>query len=185
MTLKRICVFCGSKSGLDSRYGNTATALGHAIAAADCDLVYGGGGIGLMGQVADAVADAGGKVIAIIPKFLDDFEVGRRNSDEFVVTGSMHERKALMADRADAFVVLPGGLGTLDETFEIITWRQLGLHDKPIIILNVEGYWSSFVELVDRMIAEGFVAEKHRELFEVVSDVDEVIPAIHRGLTSS
>lgn len=176
--LKAVCVFCGSKSGSDSRYAETAEALGRQIVKERCDLVYGGGSIGLMGIVADAVADAGGRVTAIIPKFLDDFEVGRRNSDEFIIVESMHERKAMMADRSDAFIVLPGGLGTLDETFEILTWKQLRLHAKPTVILNAGGYWTPFIDLVDSQIANGFVAEAHRDLFSVVETVDEVFPAI-------
>lgn len=180
MTSLSVCVFCGSKSGHDSAHADLADALGKGIVEAGGELVYGGGGIGLMGRVADAVTDAGGRVVAIIPKFLDDFEVGRRDSDEFIITESMHERKALMADRADAFVVLPGGLGTLDETFEIITWKQLGLHDKPIIILNEGGYWDGLIDLIDRTIAGGFVAEKHRDLFTVVDRHQDVIATIER-----
>lgn len=182
MTLQRICVFCGSKAGTDSRNTDTARALGRAIVDAGCELVYGGGGIGMMGILADSVAEAGGRVIAIIPQFLDDWEVGRRQSDEFIITESMHERKAMMAEKADAFVVLAGGLGTLDETFEIITWKQLGLHDKPVIILNERQYWQGFIDLVDRMIGEGYVADKDRELFAVADSVDDVMPLIRAEL---
>lgn len=183
--LKAICVFCGSRNGSSHVYAEAARDLGDAIASAGCDLVYGAGGIGMMGVVADAVAGAGGRVVGIIPRFLDEWEVGRRHSDEFVVTGSMHERKLIMSERADAFVVLPGGLGTLDETFEIITWKQLRLHDKPIVIVNVEGYWNGFVDLVDSMIDQGFVDPRHRELFSVVDSVDAVIPKIRELIAKS
>lgn len=185
MTLKRVCVFCGSQSGADPGFAETATNLGRTIADEGCELVYGGGEIGLMGTIADAVSLAGGRVVAIIPQFLDDWEIGRRHSDEFVVTDGMHDRKAMMADRADAFIVLPGGLGTLDETFEIITWKQLRLHDKPIVVLNDGGYWSPLVALVDATVKAGFAAASHRRLFQVVDSVDEVFPVIRRAITSS
>lgn len=178
--LSSVCVFCGSKTGRDSRHTGAARQLGQRIAAEGCELVYGAGSIGLMGIIANSVSDAGGRVAGIIPQFLDEWEVGRRHSDEFVVTDSMHQRKQLMSERADAFIVLPGGLGTLDETFEIVTWKQLRLHDKPIVILNVAGYWDRFVTLVDGMVAEGFVAEKHRQLFTIVDQVDEVFPTIRK-----
>ena len=183
MSSRTVCVFCGARPGRDSVFAETAAALGRRIAEEGWNLVYGGGEIGLMGTVADAVSDAGGRVSAIIPKFLDEHEVGRRHSDEFIVTESMHERKYKMAEQADAFVCLPGGLGTLDETFEILTWRQLGLHDKPIIIVNVGGYWSPLVAMIDSVIEKGFAKQDDRELFSVVDGVDQVFPEIDRLLT--
>lgn len=177
-----VCVFCGSKPGDGEAYASAARDLGQRIAAEGCELVYGGGDVGLMGIVADAVSGAGGHVAGFIPRFLDEWEVGRRHSDEFHITDSMHERKERMADRADAFVVLPGGLGTLDETFEIITWKQLRLHTKPIVLLSVGGYWTHMTALIDHMIGAGFVSANHRALFSVVEHVDEVFPELRRTL---
>ncbi|MEQ8666068.1 MAG: TIGR00730 family Rossman fold protein [Rhodospirillales bacterium] len=182
MSLKMICVFCGARPGCDSVYGDAADALGRRIVEEGCGLVYGGGEIGLMGMVADAVSGAGGHVSAIIPRFLDEHEVGRRHSDEFIVTESMHERKFKMAELADAFVCLPGGLGTLDETFEILTWKQLGLHDKPIVVVNIAGYWSPLAAMVDSVIENGFAKAADRDLFSVVDGVDDVFPELRRML---
>jgi len=180
--IRSVCVFCGSKPGADEAYAEAARQLGQRIAAEGCELIYGGGDVGLMGIVADGVSHAGGRVVGIIPQFLDDWEVGRRHSDEFHVTDSMHARKERMAERADAFVVLPGGLGTLDETFEIITWKQLRLHAKPIAILNVAGYWNHMTSLIDHMVEAGFVAAEHRNLYSVVDRVDDVFPELRRTI---
>lgn len=173
-----VCVYCGSSLGGRGAYAEAAKRLGTQFAEAEIRLVYGGGGIGLMGTVAQAVLDAGGQVTGIIPTFLDKAEVGKTDVTEFVRTENMHDRKALMAEKSDGFVVLPGGLGTLDETFEILTWKQLKLHGKPVVLVNVDGYWDHFVHLVEHQVREGFVREEYLRLFRVVDTVEEVIPAL-------
>ena len=155
------------------------------LAEADIRLVYGGGAVGLMGEVAQAVLDQGGRVTGIIPHFLDQAEVGKSNVTELIRTDNMHDRKARMAEMSDGFVVLPGGLGTLDETFEILTWKQLQLHDKPIVLLNIEGYWDHFVHLVEHQVREGFVQERYLKFFRVVDNVEEVIPTLLEGAASA
>lgn len=170
-----VCVYCGSRKNVKQSYIDAAEKLGKRLAQKDMELVYGGGQVGLMGLVADATMNNGGKVYGVIPHFLDDVEGGHDNLTEIVFTENMHDRKMKMAERAESFIALPGGLGTLDETFEILTWRQLGLHDKPIIILNIDGYWDYFVKLIHSMVDEGFVEKEHLELFHVVETVDEAI----------
>ena len=139
--MKKVCVFTGAASGINKVYKDAAYQMGQMLASRGLGLVYGGGKLGFMGAVADGMLAANGKVTGIIPKFLDNVEVGHQGVTDLHIIDSMHERKAMMYDAADAFVILPGGLGTLDETMEIITWRQLGLHQKPIIIVNLNGYW--------------------------------------------
>jgi hypothetical protein len=141
-------------------------------------LVYGGGRIGLMGVLADRVLDKGGTVIGVIPGFLEDLEVGHRKISELIRVGSMHERKSVMFEKSDGFVVLPGGLGTMDEGIEIITWKQLRLHQKPVVILDTDGYWQPLVEIWERVITEGFAHDKMRDLFRVVPTVDGILPAM-------
>ncbi len=164
--------------GTSPRYREVARALGRALAAHGIRLVFGGGGIGLMGEVADAVMVAGGQAIGVIPDLLQKREKGHRGITELRVVASMHERKNLMFELSDAFVILPGGFGTLDEAFEMMTWRQLGMHDKPILFLNMDGYWDPLNALVDHFIREGFVAESGRGLFAMVTRVEDVIPAL-------
>jgi uncharacterized protein (TIGR00730 family) len=171
----RLCVYCGSAVGLDSRYEAAARELGQALAASGIELVFGGGRVGLMGVLADAVLIAGGRVVGIIPKRLRNAELAHRGVSELVITGSMHDRKRLMAERADAFAVLPGGIGTLDETFEIVTWRQLGLHDKPIFLIDVAGYWQPLRDLFDHLAAHGFTAPLVPRLLEIVPGVAELM----------
>ncbi len=173
-----ICVYCGSSSGADPRFAREAARFGRMLGEACVELVYGGGNIGLMGVVADAALEAGGKVTGIIPTDLKRIELAHQGLDELVVVESMHERKRHMFERADAFAVLPGGVGTLDETFEIITWRQLGLHGKPVVIVDEGGYWRPFLQLVEHTIAAGFTGPSIRERYAVVSRVDDVLPAI-------
>ncbi len=180
-SIKSVCVFCGSREGNDSRYADAARDLGRALASRGIRLVFGAGSIGLMGIVADAAAEAGGEVAGVIPEFLERLEVGRTDCDEFIVTDSMHSRKQRMFEMSDAFISLPGGLGTLDETFEIITWRQLNLHDKPIIIWDVAGYWKPLAQLVENTIENGFSAPANRNLFEVVESLDGVFTALAAG----
>lgn len=162
--MKRLAVFCGSKHGAASRYRELTVELGQLMAARGIGLVYGGGGVGLMGVLANTVLAGGGEVIGVIPQSLWDREVGHGGLTELHVVGSMHERKALMAERADAFLALPGGIGTMDELFEIWTWRQLGLHKKPIGLLAADGFYRPFVELVDHLTTEGFLEPTTRQL---------------------
>ena len=156
MTVKSVCVYCGSRPGAMPAYAQAADTLGTASAAAGWRLVYGAGDVGLMGVVARAAQAAGGDTFGVIPTHLLEWEVGKTDLTRFVVTETMHERKKVMLMNADAVVVLPGGAGSLDELFEVLTWRQLGLHDKPILILNTEGYWDPLLTLVDHVIAQGF-----------------------------
>ncbi len=160
----RVCVFCGSNRGSSPAYAEAATELGAALAASGVGLVYGGGDVGLMGVVADATLAAGGEVIGVMPEALVAKEIAHRGLTELRVTGSMHERKALMAELADGFVALPGGLGTFDELCEILTWGQLGLHTKPVALLDVDGFWDPFAALLDRAVEAGFLRAAHRDL---------------------
>ncbi len=175
-----ICVYCGSSTGADPRYRNAARRFGRLIGEACLELVYGGGNIGLMGVLADAALEAGARVTGVIPTDLERVELAHGGLDELVVVDSMHERKRRMFERADAFCALAGGVGTLDETFEIITWRQLGLHGRPIVIVNQDGYWRPLLDLIDHTVAAGFSGPEVRDLFTVVESVDEVLPAIAR-----
>jgi len=168
---KSICVYCGSSFGHSPRFAEIATDLGQEMARRGIRLIYGGGRVGLMGKVADAVMTGGGQVTGIIPKHLEDYEVGHHGLTELKVVDSMHTRKRMMFDLSDAFVVLPGGPGTLDEAFEVITWRQLQLHDKPVIIVNVDGYWDKLVALFDHVIDAGFAKPAIRQHFSVVNSI--------------
>ncbi len=166
-----VAVFCGSRTGNDPAYRAAAQALGHGLAKAGIRLVYGGGRIGLMGVMADAALAAGGQVIGVIPEFLTRREVAHAAITELIVTDSMHSRKQRMFEASDAFVSLPGGLGTLDETIEIITWRQLRLHDKPMLICDVTGSAAPFLATIEAAIAADFAYPGTRELYEVVDGV--------------
>jgi uncharacterized protein (TIGR00730 family) len=170
-----VAVFCGASLGHSPAFREAAAALGHGIARAGWRLVYGGGQLGLMGVVADGALAAGGEVVGVIPEFLQRREVAHAGVEEMVVTDSMHTRKTAMFERADAFVTLPGGLGTLDETVEIITWRQLGLHDKPILLCDVMGSSAPLVAAIEAAIALGFAHAGVRELFEVHDGVEAVL----------
>jgi uncharacterized protein (TIGR00730 family) len=171
----RLCVYCGSSGAVDERYRAAARELGAGLAEAGIELVFGGGRIGLMGIAADAALAAGGRVVGIIPDRLRDAELAHPDATEIVITGSMHERKRLMAERADAFAVLPGGIGTLDEMFEMLTWRHLGLHDKPIFLVDVAGYWQPLMRLLDHLAAEGFTQPVVPRLLRVVTGVAELL----------
>ena len=173
--LRAVAVFCGSRLGADPAYAAAAAALGRGLADAGMKLVYGGGRIGLMGVVADAALAAGGEVLGVIPEFLQRREVVHAGLGELEVTDGMHDRKRRMFDAADAFVVMPGGLGTLDETVEITTWRQLGLHDKPILICDVAGWARAYLAAVDAAVRDGFAAEGTQNLYEVVPGVAELL----------
>jgi len=177
-TVKRLCVYCGSAEGRLPAYRAAADELGRSLADARIELVYGGGRIGLMGRVADAVLAGGGRVTGIIPAHLHDQEVGHHGVSDLQVVGSMHERKQRMFEMSDAFAVLPGGLGTLDETFEIMTWMQLSLHDKPVVILDVAGYWAPLVALIDHAIDSGFAPLRARGFYTVVESVAALMQAL-------
>lgn len=173
--MKRICVFCGSKTGADPAYIAAAQALAHAMARRGIGLVYGGGNIGLMGVLADAMLAAGGEVVGVIPRFLMEKELAHTGATEMHLVGSMHERKARMADLAHAFIALPGGFGTADELFEILTWRQLHLHEKRIGLLNTCSFFDPLVAWIDTMIRDGFVKAANRELFVMRSTAEELL----------
>jgi uncharacterized protein (TIGR00730 family) len=175
--IKRLCVYCASSRGIEESYRSAAVELGTRLADASIELIYGGGRVGLMGLIADAALARDGRVTGVIPGHLHDREVAHPNA-RLVVVSSMHERKQRMFDLADGFVTLPGGLGTLDETIEIVTWRQLGLHDKPIVILDVAGYWAPLLALIEHTIAHGFAAAAARDFFRRVGRVDEVLPCL-------
>lgn len=178
MTISRVCVYCGSAGAVGERYREAARELGTALAGAGLEIVFGGGRIGLMGLLADAALDAGGKVTGIIPGALRDAELAHPGLTELVITGSMHERKRAMAERSDAFAVLPGGIGTLDEMFEIVTWRQLGLHDKPVFLVNIDEYWQPLRALLDHVVAHGFAAPLVPRLLQIVPGVPELLGAL-------
>ena len=173
--INAICVFCGANTGNDPVYENAAQSVGEMIARHHIRLVYGGGKIGMMGAVADAVLVSKGYVIGVIPYFLERKEVAHRGVQELISLSSMHERKARMFELSDAFVALPGGFGTLDELFEIITWAQLGLHEKPIGLLNVNGYFTPLLQMIDNMVAQGFVKTTLKELIIVADDSEELL----------
>lgn len=170
--MRNICVFCGSKKGNSPAYEESAIKFSQLMVKHELDLVYGAGKVGIMGIIANEVIKAGGKVYGYIPHFLKDMEVAHLGLTELVEVETMHQRKALMAEKADAFVALPGGMGTMDELCEIITWAQLQLHNKPIGVLNVDGYYNHLIALIDSMVKEGFVMQKHRDLI-LVSDNEE------------
>ena len=171
----RICVFCGSSSGRNPAYTASAVSLGKVIADHEITLIYGGACVGLMGAIADAALESGGKVIGVIPRAIHDLELEHRGLTELHVVGSMHERKALMANLAKAFIALPGGFGTLDELCEILTWAQLGMHRKPIGLLNVAGYYDSLIEFLDCATSEQFVGPGHRRLLVEGTDPRQIL----------
>jgi hypothetical protein len=177
-SVKRVCVYCGSSGRVDEIYRAAATRFGVILAKAGIELVYGGGRVGLMGLLADAALASGGRVTGVIPSHLHSKEIGHTGLTELLVVDSMHQRKRRMFEMADAFSVLPGGMGTLDETLEIITWKQLGLHDKPIIVVDVAGYWTPLIELIDHTVVSGFTSRRSLQLYRVVSRVEDVLPAL-------
>ena len=174
----RLCVYCGSSGAVDEQYREAANELGARLAAAGIALVYGGGRVGLMGLLADAVLVAGGEVTGIIPSRLRDAELAHHGVTELVVVDSMHERKRLMAEKADAFAILPGGVGTLDEMFEILSWRQLELHNKPIFLVDIARYWRPLRVLLDHIVAQGFARPETRRLLQVVPTVAALMASL-------
>jgi len=179
---RSVCVFCGSRPGRDPAHAEMAGALGRMLARERLQLVYGAGDVGLMGEVANAALAEGGEAMGVIPVHLIAREAGRRDLTRFVVTETMHERKKVMFMNADAIVTLPGGPGTLDEFFEVVTWRQLGLHAKPVYLLNAGGYWDPLLALVDHMISGGFAPETFRTYVTPVADVDELAARLRTDL---
>ncbi len=168
--MKRICVFCGSKVGSSGLYCEAAQQLGRLMVGRGLGLVYGGGSVGLMGVIANTVLAAGGEVIGVIPEMLATKELLHEGVRQMHVMASMHSRKARMAELADAFIAMPGGFGTFEELLEMITWSQLGIHRKPVGLLNVAGYYDSLIQFVDHAIAEGFIKEKHRQLIVIADE---------------
>jgi hypothetical protein len=182
---RRLCVYCGSSDAVDRQYREAASELGAGLAAAGIGLVYGGGRVGLMGILADAALAAGGEVVGIIPIWLRDAELAHTGVTELLVVESMHERKRLMAEKADAFAILPGGIGTLDEMFEIVSWKQLGLHGKPVLLADIGGYWAPLRALLDRIILEGFARPETRELVRVVPTITALLDMLEWNLRPS
>lgn len=175
--MERVCVYCGSSPGHDPSYREAARDLGEALLARDLGLVYGGASVGLMGTVADTVLDGGGEAIGVIPEALEDREVAHAGLTELEVVDSMHERKQRMVELSDGFVALPGGLGTLEEILEVLTWAQLGIHDDPCGLLNVAGFYDGLADHLDGATAAGFVSPAHRELAQVAPDPDTLLGA--------
>jgi uncharacterized protein (TIGR00730 family) len=173
--MKRVCVFCGSSVGARPAYAAAATHLGEVLAKRGIGLVFGGGRIGLMGTIADAVLVNGGEAIGVIPDSLMQREIGHRGVTKLHIVESMHERKALMADLSDGFIAMPGGYGTLEEICEIITWSQLGIHVKPCGFLNVENYWDRFLQFLDHAMNDGFLRPENRALIQVASAPEELL----------
>ena len=179
-TFQRICVFCGSAPGRSERYADAAHALGKDLASKGIELVYGGGQVGLMGILADGVLSAHGRVIGVIPHALARLEVAHKGLTELRKVDTMHERKALMVELSDAFVALPGGYGTLDELCEVLTWQQLGIHDKPIALLDLDGYFRSFLSFLDNALDAGFLRPATRNLLALCEDPKSVVETLSR-----
>lgn len=176
----RLCVYCGSRHGVRASYAAAARAIGAEIGRRGWQLVYGGGRVGLMGEAADAALAAGARVVGVIPQTLREREVGHLGLHELHVVPTMHLRKQMMAERADAFVALPGGIGTLEELYEVWTWRQLGYHDQPIGLLNVDGYYDALLRFMSRSVDEGFLAPTQHALLQVDTDPAALLDRLHR-----
>jgi uncharacterized protein (TIGR00730 family) len=183
--MKTVCVYCGSRSGRHPAFERKATELGRRLAHERLALVYGGGNVGLMGVLADAALMAGGKVVGVIPQQLVEWEVAHQGLTQLEVVASMHARKARMFDLSDAFVALPGGFGTLDEMFEMLTWRQLGLGDKPCALLDVDGFYTPLVAMLDRMVESGFVPPQHRRDLWHGEDIDALLAWLRENQPAS
>lgn len=180
--IQRVCVFCGSSAGHDLRYAAAAKALGRTLGMRGIDLVYGGASVGLMGVVADAALEHGCRVIGVIPDALVRQEVAHTGLGDLRVVASMHERKALMAELADAFMALPGGIGTLEEIFEVWTWAQLGHHGKPCALLNVDGYYDSLLAFLDTVEINGFIQSQHRAMLLVAEDPEALLAGLQQSV---
>ena len=180
---KSVCVYCGSRSGKNAAYEEQAAAFGTMIAQENWRLVYGAGDVGLMGTVARAAQAAGANTFGVIPTHLMRWEVGKTDLTSFIITETMHERKKVMVMNADAIVVMPGGAGSMDEFFEVLTWRQLGLHDKPIILMNVDNYWGPLIGLIDHIIAQEFADQNIRDFVQVCDGADDTTAALRRAFS--
>ena len=179
--VESVCVYCGSRHGDDLGYTHAARALGAGLAKQQLRLIYGAGDVGLMGEVARAAMAAGGKAVGVIPRHLLDMEVGLRDLTAMIVTDTMHERKKIMFANADAVVALPGGAGTLDELVEVLTWRQLGLHDKPLILVDVNGFWRPFMDLLRHVVAHRFASETLLDFLTLVPDAESALELLKRS----
>jgi uncharacterized protein (TIGR00730 family) len=182
--LTSVCVYCGSSFGSDPAHEAAATRLGQIIAEAGLRLVYGGGSVGLMGTVANAALESGGKVTGIIPRFLEKREVMLETLEDLVITNDMHERKHLMFEKADAFIALPGGIGTLEEAVEMMTWAQLGQHKKPVLLANINGFWSPLLELLDHMRAQGYIRPDTEVPYLVAKKVEDILPLLKQAVAA-
>lgn len=180
MSIRRVCVFCGSGTGNDERFSEGARELGHHLAGNRIELVYGGGSVGLMNVIANAVLSRGGKVHGVIPQHLVNKEVAHQNLTALHITDSMHERKAMMAELSDAFIALPGGFGTLEELMEAITWLQLKIHTKPVVLLNIAGYYDKLIAFIEHARDSGFIHNKNKELLHTVNNVEECMELLER-----
>lgn len=178
MEIRKVCVYCASSRKVDAVYFKAAEKLGKTLSENNIEIVYGGGAVGLMGKMADAALNSGGKVVGIIPEFMFDLEWGHQKITELVVVQDMHERKTRMVEGVDAVIALPGGCGTLEELLEAITWKRLGILFTPIVIVNVNGFYDHLIQFFDRIIQENFMDERHRKMWSVVSHPEEVIAAI-------
>lgn len=180
-----MCLFCGSRAGNDPAFADQARRLGARLAAGGHRLVYGAGDRGLMGEAARAMQKAGGRILGVIPQHLVDWETGKRDIDEYFVVETMHERKKLMFDRSDAVIALPGGPGTLDELIEVLTWRQLGLHAKPVVLVDPKRYWAPLVALLEHQIAHGFVERRFLSFFELAETSEAAVDRVESMLTAN
>lgn len=183
MTQRSVCVFCGARPGCRPTYMQAATETGQMLAQEGWRLVYGAGDVGLMGATARAAQAAGGETFGVIPAHLVDMEVGKRDLSQYIVTETMHERKKVMFMNSNAIIVLPGGAGSLDEFFEVLTWRQLGLHEKPVFLLNTEGYWTPLLDMIGHVIAEGFADDSLRSFVQPVESVQDLRTALRAALS--
>lgn len=179
--LRQICVYCGSHRGTDTAYADAAVYLGRLLAEQNITLVYGGGHVGLMGLIADSVLTGGGRVIGVIPQQLQESEVAHTGVTQLHIVANMHERKAMMAQQADAFIALPGGLGTLEELFEMLTWQQLGIHQKPIGLLNVAGYFDNLLAFLDTAVDSGYIKAADRQRLYVADSAPELLRQMGSG----
>lgn len=176
--IKSVCIYCGSRPGKNGKFSELAREVGQNLAENNIRMIYGGGSVGLMGIAARSVIEKGGEVIGIIPKHLADEEVSQPGLTDLFVVDNMHQRKRMMFDHSDAFVILPGSIGTLDETLEIITWRQLRLHDKPIVIINKDNYWEPFFQMMNNIVAEEFISDDVHDLYQVINEPEELLPLL-------
>lgn len=177
-----VCVYCGSRFGNNPAYATDAETLGTGLARKNWRLVYGAGDVGLMGTVARAAQKAGGETLGVIPKHLVEWEVGKTDLTQYVVTETMHERKKVMFMNCDAVVVLPGGAGSLDELFEVLTWRQLGLHEKPVFLVNTEGYWAPLIQLLNHVVSEGFADASLLDFFRTTASAQDTLGVLAKEL---